>query len=98
MKKYKVSETVVKIFGSWEKFRKSINSKKAIKSDYLKEFLRFYDTFAATNYEKYVEFDFKEIPIEKKYNRGYKKEDWFFKWDARFFKSVFGLNIKCTIV
>ena len=69
MKKYKVSEAVVEIFGSWENFKKSIISKNNIKSNYLKEFLRFYDTFAATNYEKYVEFDFKEIPIEKKYQQ-----------------------------
>lgn len=63
---YAVNEVIVEeLFGDWSSFEKILNEKDETDYKYLREFKDFYAKFADTDYSKYVEYKFKDIPLSR---------------------------------
>lgn len=57
---------VLATFENWDNFKASIFAQNEEVWKYLKEFKQFFDVFEASGLNKWVNFDFKEIPITEK--------------------------------
>ncbi|MBN8692574.1 MAG: hypothetical protein J0L69_05220 [Bacteroidetes bacterium] len=62
---FAVSDTVRQVWDSWQSFKDFIYSLN-ITSEKLDEFKTFFEKFEKTQFKKYVEFDFKTIPVRKR--------------------------------
>ena len=63
-KKYALlSENVYKIFGDFVEFKKFLNSFNEPEYKYLSEFKKFFAECEKVNFEKFIEFEFKDIPL-----------------------------------
>ena len=63
---YAIHNSVVRIFGSWESFKKVLFEElKDDGSQYLAEFKEFFNAFELTAFSKYIDFRFKVIPINR---------------------------------
>ena len=61
---FKLSDFVLFLFESYEKLKSELTAINR-ESEYLVEFLKFFDVYAAGNYENYVHFVFNTIPVEE---------------------------------
>ncbi len=61
-----VGNSLLDIFDTWEAFKSFIEAEEETKWKYLHEFKQFFAVFEEGGFVKYVEFDFKVIPIENK--------------------------------
>jgi len=66
---YAVSDTVLELFESWADFKKVIFEQDKKKWKYLDEFQKFFETFEAQGFSKYVPFNFDIIPIHEKHRK-----------------------------
>lgn len=62
---FAVREVIPEMFGSYKDFESFLKGFDNNKYNYLKEFKVFYKKLSEHGYKKYVEFEFKEIPVEK---------------------------------
>lgn len=61
---YTIKKTIVEeFFGDWNSFEKILNEKDEADYKYLQEFKDFYKKFAETDYSKYIEYKFNDIPV-----------------------------------
>ncbi len=63
-KLFTINNVVSKIWGSREKFKNFLSLQDPAKWSYLREFMCFFEACEKVNFEKYIAFDFKVIPIQ----------------------------------
>ncbi|MCW8939678.1 MAG: hypothetical protein OQJ88_03420, partial [Flavobacteriales bacterium] len=68
-KTFAISELAIDLFDDWETFEKVLTKKDEEDSNFLHEFKKFMAVFASKNYSQYVDFEFKDIPIQEKINK-----------------------------
>lgn len=66
-KSFRINNIVVEIFESWDGFKAFLESIDESNSKYVYVFRSFYDEFATKNHSSYVPFEFRSIPISKKF-------------------------------
>lgn len=65
-KTFAISSTASLLYDSWELFKEHLNREDEDRWTYLKEFKEFFQIFEKNRFEKYVDFDFKVIPVYEK--------------------------------
>lgn len=66
-KTFAIINSVVELFDSWVSFKKVIFNQDEGKWKYLNEFKKFFCVFEAKGFSLFVEFEFKDIPINEKF-------------------------------
>ncbi len=64
---FSINPIVVEIFEDWDGFKAFLESIDESNSKYVYVFRSFYDEFATKNHSSYVPFEFRSIPISKKF-------------------------------
>lgn len=64
-----VNEFILRIFQDWKGFEVFLGEQSKKESQYLKEFLRFYEVFKSADHKIYVSFSFEVIPVRMKYEK-----------------------------
>ncbi|WP_439505216.1 KAP family P-loop NTPase fold protein [Sediminibacterium sp.] len=65
-KLFSISNTAIVLYGSWANFKTYLDSEDEAQWLYLREFKEFFVAFEKERFEKYVPFDFKVIPENRK--------------------------------